>query len=693
VRRLLELAVATVVLAAAVAYRAWPLPLHIGGRIETGEAWGRADQELIAWILSWGAHALTTAPARLFEANIFHPASDALARSEHLLGLQPIALPVFAITGDPQVTYNATVLLVALVGALGTFVAVRAWSGSSAAGVLAAVLFGLAPMSVAAWNRLHGTAVHLFPLLLWLAWRTAVERRRSAGAWLALATALQLLAGIYVAFELAALYAAFLPLVCLEARHRGSSGVRPLAAVAAGGLALSLVATPYLRVRAAGGLPDYTAVGTGTLDFDPIATIAFFERSFPWPFWILALLGARSRDVPWRLRAGLVSVAALGGVLALGPSAGVYALAQLVVPGFSGMRAPSRFLVLPLASLSVLAGLGIAGLRAWLPRPAVASLALVSAVLVVVLLPVPPFSVVPALRRSRETYDWLRANGEGRAVLEIPVVNDVLDTTRLLDTTGYMLGSTAHWSPLVNGYSGHPPASDRLLMTLAQRLPDPASLADLRALADPGWLVVHRDRLGPDAEGWQSAHARLGLDAPIEIGPDAIYRLPGPAGSLRAELLAQLSDPGAKRTLRGLPQEPLSEGAALASLAGDLPDTLTADRFVWFWLRVRNDGAEPWPGIALREDGAVGLQVRWLDPESGALVKQASWYPLARDLAPGESVRAQAGSWVPAPGEYILELGVVQPGVGWFADTGGRGAISHRVTVTAAPPPRAGERS
>jgi hypothetical protein len=125
-RRLLGLAIAAAALAAAVAYRAWPLPVRLAGRIETGEAWGRADQELVAWILSWVAHSLTSDPARLFDANIFHPVGDALARSEHLLGLAPFALPVFALTGNPQITYNATVLLVVLVGALGTFVAVRA---------------------------------------------------------------------------------------------------------------------------------------------------------------------------------------------------------------------------------------------------------------------------------------------------------------------------------------------------------------------------------------------------------------------------------------------------------------------------------------------------------------------------------------------------------------------------------------
>src|SRR5258706_12072465 len=46
------------------------------------------DVDLIVWILAWGAHALATGPAALFEANLFHPAAHALTTTEHLLGLQ-----------------------------------------------------------------------------------------------------------------------------------------------------------------------------------------------------------------------------------------------------------------------------------------------------------------------------------------------------------------------------------------------------------------------------------------------------------------------------------------------------------------------------------------------------------------------------------------------------------------------------
>jgi hypothetical protein len=304
---------------------------------------------------------------------------------------------------------------------------------------------------------------------------------------------------------------------------------------------------------------------------------------------------------------------------------------------------------------------------------------------VLVARPAPPFTVAPVAARSAETYAWLRDNGEGRAVLEIPVANDVLDTTRLLQTTGYMLGSTAHWLPLVNGYSGHPPPSDRLLMTLAQRLPDAAALAALRALADPGWIVVHRDQLGADASAWDDAHLRLGLPPPLVFGRDLVFRLPGRGGALEGDLLRALGGGAVTTTLEGLPQTALPAESRVAALSGDLPASLTADRFVWFWVDVRNDGRAVWPGLTVGGDGAVGLRVRWRRAGSGEVVREGVAVPLARDLAPGESLRAQAGSWVPPPGDYDLEVDVVQTGLGWFSDTGGRPALGKRVTVTAPP--------
>ena len=61
--------------------KTFPLVRFLGSRIPMDPG----DPLLNTWILSWGAHALVTAPLHLFDANIFYPAQNALALSEHLL--------------------------------------------------------------------------------------------------------------------------------------------------------------------------------------------------------------------------------------------------------------------------------------------------------------------------------------------------------------------------------------------------------------------------------------------------------------------------------------------------------------------------------------------------------------------------------------------------------------------------------
>src|SRR5438552_3054983 len=168
-------------------------------------------------------------------------------------------------------------------------------------------------------------------------------------------------------------------------RH-GRSGLAVAAALAAGALVLVPVGIPYLRARSAGILPEYGAVLAEGL----APTLARLGDALAWPVVALGLLGALgARRVPWHLRAGLCLVAVVGFALALGPAAplvpgtdppGLYALAARVVPGFAGMRAPIRFLVLPLLSLAVLAGMGaaaITGGRRWARGLPLAAAALV----------------------------------------------------------------------------------------------------------------------------------------------------------------------------------------------------------------------------------------------------------------------------------------------------------------------------
>ena len=73
----------------------WPMAARLGsaGRVDSGD--GRHG----VWNVSWVAHALTTSPSRLYDANIFHPHDNALAFSEANLVAGVLAVPAWVITG------------------------------------------------------------------------------------------------------------------------------------------------------------------------------------------------------------------------------------------------------------------------------------------------------------------------------------------------------------------------------------------------------------------------------------------------------------------------------------------------------------------------------------------------------------------------------------------------------------------
>jgi lipopolysaccharide transport system permease protein len=85
-------------------------------------------------------------------------------------------------------------------------------------------------------------------------------------------------------------------------------------------------------------------------------------------------------------------------------------------------------------------------------------------------------------------------------------------------------------------------------------------------------------------------------------------------------------------------------------------------------LRVENTTAEVWKA----EDGyAAGYQV--FDPESGTLVSEGERIPLARELAPGQSVEVKMRvEFPPEPGRYRAFVSAMREHVCWFYDRGAR---------------------
>ena len=78
--------------------------LGSAGRVDSGD--GRHG----VWNVAWVAHALTTNPASLFDANIFSPHKQTLAYSEANIIAGIVAAPVWVATKNPYASYNTCLL-------------------------------------------------------------------------------------------------------------------------------------------------------------------------------------------------------------------------------------------------------------------------------------------------------------------------------------------------------------------------------------------------------------------------------------------------------------------------------------------------------------------------------------------------------------------------------------------------------
>lgn len=481
-------------------------------------------------------------PIGLFDANLFHPAPLSLAASENLIGLTPIATPIQLLGGNAVLTYNVTSLIVVWLTALCTWKAARLLGVRPQAAFVAATLFAFAPQLVLGFTRLHGAAISFFPLIVALAFRAARDGRRRDLAALAGATALQMLAGVYLAFLVATLAAVLLPFLWRLAARRGHAPLRVPLALAAGALPFAVVALRYFEARTAGHYPDWQAsleaAANNSLPLDAILALLFSGSSLL--LLPLALAGSFVRTLPG-LRAALWTSLAAGVILACGTTwpllpgtdlPSPWEIAMRWIPGFQTMRAPSRFLLLAQTALALLAGLGTNALltrvRDRRKRRITTGAAMATAVAAVLLTnPSPPLPLDLNARSNAAigAHRWLAAHAQRGAVLDLPVPADVMDGRGLRQNGRAMRGATEHWLPMLNGYSGHPPASHAATMALARRLPAASAFTELCRRTGLQWVVAHYGLL-PHPADFRRGAAALGWEPVHTFGHDVVYRMP-----------------------------------------------------------------------------------------------------------------------------------------------------------------------
>ena len=519
----------------------WPLATDPGRLSLHSE-----DEWLNAWAVSWIARQITRDPFDLFGANMFYPTDDAYAYTEPLIVPALMGAPLRWFGASAMMTYNLLLLAGLTLTGLAMYWLVVAWTGDPWAGVLAGAVLAF---STAMFTRLaHLQALHLYALpLALLSFDRLVRYCRASDALRVGLCVLcaALTSGYLVVFVTAALGSALLARAP-ELRNRHGAGV--LLRLAASAIAtltvLLLLLSPYLSVQGARPMsPDAADIGTALLSYLSTAANLHYRwwshtvyqlRGALFPGAIALVLAGAALAVrgvtPRGVRRMLLAVAAVGGLLSLGPLTPVYEWAYFLIPPVQTLRAPGRFGILVVFAVAALAGLGLAALRARLPAPrwgtvaAAGALAAVTVECLAAPLPYRPVEYGSPIHRA------LRAVGPG-AIVELPLYSGGGGSH---PNAWYLLASTKHWRPMIAGYGNGRPATYDDLARILSTFPSVLAVARMQALGAT-YAVVHTSRHPRRQEmqlRMEEAQGRSDLTVVAEVGADRLYRIqPAIAGA------------------------------------------------------------------------------------------------------------------------------------------------------------------
>lgn len=521
----------------------WPQALVPASRFVA-----HVDSYFSTWRIMWIAHALATDPARLFDANIFHPSTGTLAFSDATLLQGALAAPLLWAGLPPVLGYNLLLLAGFAASGLGMFVLARHVTGSAVPAMVAAAVFTMAPYRIEHVMHLEMQWAMWIPLTLWALTRTVEEGSwRMAGA-SGVFLALQALSCVYYGVFLAATVLLFVPLLLLRRRSGLREVVGPLALAAAVAAALT---TPYVvpyaaSARTVGERPASEVTTLSATPTDYLATTSLNRvwgrttarwgsnerRLFPGAAAILlalvACLGGARRDA-WIY----LATALFAAEMSLGLNGPVYAFLFEHLEPLRGLRSPARFAIVTQCAIAVLAGLGVrdlqrrlsaGGWRAgrWVGVAAVMVVAVESANHPMVLEAARPPSVA-----ARDVYRAIQSEAAG-AVLELPVPDlSALPGNEAL----YAFWSAGRWHRLVNGYSGYYPQVYAETLNVMRNFPDEESVARLQRMG-VRHVVVHRELLPPDR--YTALLLAMSADERLEV----VGQFPAPGGEASLYRLA-----------------------------------------------------------------------------------------------------------------------------------------------------------
>jgi hypothetical protein len=505
------------------------------------------DARLIIWTLAWDNHAvLDRLP--LFDANMFFPVASSLNYTEHHFGISLFTLPIYALTHNPTLAYNIVWLLTWIANGLAMHALAFRYTRRHVPAMAAGLIFAFSYYNMLQSHG-HLQMIWTWPiplsLLLLERWFDRPTWKRAA-AWGAVVL-LEVLSAWYLAVMIVIANTIVGGWRAWDRRSTWSRRSWLTLVAAAGAIALGTApfAAHYLglphstlddaRKFAADWAsylvpPEQTALGAWWLEHIGRQPKTIFGESALFLGWIALAAGiggvlmARRAD-RWHALGPFVALGVAGTVLSFGPDG----VTGWRIPGFfdlvwhlplvSGMRAVARFGLLAVVGLSIAAAIGVEALVRLRPRLAPWVLIVAAPLMLgewfVVRFPTgPPRTLVTPAIYSHPLV------ARARAIVSVPSFHPD-QWWRIPD---YLVYSTTHWRPIVNGYGRTDPDEYFHVISHVNAFPGPNNAKTMRELGVE-LIVLHAADYPNADEIVREARAVPDYEFVAQIGTDYLIRV------------------------------------------------------------------------------------------------------------------------------------------------------------------------
>lgn len=548
-----------------------PLALHPGDQLLGTDSNALNDTFFSVWIFGWQAYQLAADPLNLFQGNIFFPFQNTLAFSEIILPGALMYLPLAYASHNPVWAYNVVVLFTFPLNAFAMYLYALDWFREAAdderqrtddvtqyAAFIAGLVFAFCTYKMGELRHVQLLLAMFMPLTLMYVARFVRKPNWHNAFLTALFFALNALSSLYYAVFLAfaiALYA----IVDFAVRRYRITRAHLGFGVLALGIAAILVAPfllPFLRLEGEYNFSEgrnprlfsarpysYIAAPASQWLYGNL-TRAFYTASKGQPMFpgiAATLLGLWGIVTMLREKSGAwlfpVLLALLGIVLSFGPDLILgrtttpalpfplpYHFLALVVSPLKSLNAPSRFAVLTMLALALLAAYGVYALMRRAPRWRFAIVGACAALIVLEYIPAPlRLAPVEAGANVSPLYGFLAQQPQGDALVHVPMGSPTFaDQDRYVE---YTYNAVYHpLQKLVNGYSTFIPPDYYALVDDMQKFPSRRTVLRLREWGVT-WVVIHSDKFGKPKQLREELAKLKNLEHVQDFGAAWLYRI------------------------------------------------------------------------------------------------------------------------------------------------------------------------